>query len=199
MIYQVKMFKKNSFFSYIIRFCSLLKMQRELLRACEGASLSKGGLNFAEFKARLIQEFPRKEKRITTFKTRKELQEYCLQDRNIRAKVNRTKKSLEKTKQSYSPKSPEKDYFKSGSKLTPQQRKLCRCIAHVSAKNPGKCYEGRSPEWKLGKNSENCKNPYAICRSRIGGGGKIRCYDEYDFRKMPKEEVKAVKRLHSKM
>lgn len=169
-------------------------MDSKLLKACAGASASRGGLNLSEFRSSLIREFPRKEKRVKAIKTRKELEEYCRKDRNIRARMKR---------QSFSPKAPKaskasKDYFKAGSTLTSKEKKMCRCIAHVSAKNPDKCYSGSDPEWKRGRDSPNCKNPYAICRSRIKGGGKIHCYDEYDFRKMPDDEVRAVKKLHGK-
>jgi len=177
-------------------------MDPKLIRAINGASASRGGLNLKEFRSRLVKEFPRKEKRINSIKTRKELEEYCQKDRNIQARIKRNApKSASKT--SKAPKTPKKskpskDYFKAGSKLTDSQKKMCRCIAHVSAKNPDRCYKGPNPEWKVGPASLGCRNPYSICRASLGGGGSIRCYDEYDFRKMPKDEVRAVKKLHGK-
>lgn len=182
-------------------------MDIELIRAIKGYSASGGGLNLSEFRTRLGKEFPRKKKKINNIKTRKELEAYCEKDRNIQARIKRSgKKSSSKPKpktskplkSSKNPK-PTKDYFKEGSKLTASQKKMCRCIAHVSAKNPDKCYEGQNPGWKKGPNSLGCRNPYSICRAAVGGGGSIRCYEEYDFRKMPKDEVSALKKLHGKI
>lgn len=176
-------------------------MDTELIRAINGASASRGGLNLKAFKSSLAKEFPRKEKRINNIKTRKELEEYCQKDRIIRARIKRNAPKASKAPRAPkgSKKSkPSKDYFKAGSKLTASQKKMCRCIAHVSAKNPDRCYRGPNPEWKAGPASPGCRNPYSICRASLGGGGSIRCYDEYDFRKMPKDEVRAVKKLHSK-
>lgn len=175
-------------------------MDTRLFKACNGLPASKGGLNATQFRSQLIKEFPRKEKRIDSLQTRKELEEFCREDRNIQARIKRQHRSPKPSKPSKSPKSPKtpKDYSKSGSKLSVREKKMCRCIAHVSAGNPVKCYTGSDPEWKKGPDSPSCRNPYAICRSRIRGVGKIRCYDDYDFRKMPENEVRAVKKLHGK-
>jgi len=97
---------------------------------------------------------------------------------------------------SASPKSPRKDYFKANSPLTDRQRAYCRCIAHVAAKNPTSCYQGKSPEWKLGPKSKTCVNPYSVCAASVGTTS--RCYNYYDFRKVPQNEVSAIKRLHGK-
>lgn len=58
------------------------------------------------------------------------------------------------------------------------------------------CYQGKNPEWKLGPKSDKCVNPYSICAASVGTTS--RCYDHYDFRKMPQNEARAIKRLHGK-
>lgn len=190
-------------------------MNSELIKACKGYSASKGGLNLTQFRYQLIEEFPKKKNKIESMNTRKELEYFCQNDRNIQARIKRyynRPKTSNYSKSPRSPKSPKspnnsknsktsktsKNYFKSGSKLTSQEKKMCRCIAHVSAKNPNKCYRGSNPEWKKGPDSPNCRNPYSICRSRISGVKQIHCYDEYNFNNMPDNEVRAIKRLHGK-
>jgi len=168
-------------------------MDPRLIRAINAKSASRGGLNFEAFVDDLSEEFPRKARKIASFDTRKELEEYCQQDRIIQSRIRKSHSH------SYAPKKPKsKDYFKSGSTLSVEEQKMCRCIAHVSAQNPGKCYRGKNPEWKKGKDSAGCRNPYGICRARLQGGGSIECYKEYDFRKMPQKEVDAIKKLHGK-
>lgn len=98
---------------------------------------------------------------------------------------------------SMGPESPRrKDYFKPNVPLSERQQAYCRCVAHVAAKNPMSCYRGKSPEWKKGRDSENCVNPYSVCAASVGTTSK--CYNYYNFRKIPTQEKQALKRLHGK-
>lgn len=67
-------------------------MEDSLLKACQGRSASRGGLNVKEFREALVERFPKKEKKLRTLKTRRDLQEFCKNDRNIYAAVKRAEK-----------------------------------------------------------------------------------------------------------
>jgi len=241
-------------------------MDKSLYLAYKGRSASRGGLNVKEFRESLVEQFPKKEKKIRACKNRKQLIECCEKDRNIRASMNRMEKNysprnkyrsngrrspprspprrkINKVYRSRSPRKPEEEgcgcglaksprkpeeegcgcglarsprkpeeegcgcglvrspsypegYFKKGTSLTDKQKRYCRCIAHVASNYPMKCYSGSDPEWKKGPKSKKCGNPYSICASSVGT--TTSCYDHYDFRRMPKKEVKALKALHGK-
>ena len=94
------------------------------------------------------------------------------------------------------PKTPKKSYFKDSTNLSKKQQSYCRCVAHVAAKNPASCYGGSSPEWKKGAKSRGCTNPYQICAGSVGTSAS--CYDQYDFRRIRTNEVRALRRLHGK-
>jgi len=62
-----------------------------------------------------------------------------------------------------------KDYwFKGGSNLTELNKKYCRCLVHVSGK---------------------VNNPYAVCTKSVGREGSPKCFDEFDFNHIPKDEL----------
>ncbi len=210
-------------------------MDETLLRAYEGKSASRGGLNAKAFKDRLIEQYPKKAKKIRACKTRGDLIECCTKDRNIYASIKRAQKNYSaksprrvarrtarRTRSpprtpvlrarspadpeesensdcgcsmSMAPKTP-KDYFKPNTNLSGKKQRFCRCVAHMAEKNPASCYGGANPEWKKGAKSRGCMNPYAICAKSVGTTS--RCYDQYDFRKIPASEVKALRRLHGK-
>ncbi len=240
-------------------------MDETLLRAYEGKSASRGGLNAKAFKDRLIEQYPKKAKKIRACKTRGTLTECCTKDKNMCASFKRAQKSYsaksprkvagrtvrrtrspprspvlrypprrpvfrsrspadpeesdcgcsmamapktptygdEESEDSdcgcsmaMAPKTPKKSYFKDSTHLSKKQQSYCRCVAHVAAKNPASCYGGSSPEWKKGAKSRGCTNPYQICAGSVGTSA--RCYDQYDFRKIRANEVRALRRLHGK-
>src|SRR5205085_6538 len=67
-----------------------------------------------------------------------------------------------------------------GKGYTEREKKFCRCVSHVSAKQ------------------ENV-NPYAVCKSSTGQRANVKCMDyyveEYD---MPEDEIKAMAKMKKK-
>jgi len=82
-------------------------------------------------------------------------------------------------------------YFKSGSSLSEDQKKYCKCTLHVGARNSVDCNLNKS--FKLGS---NCYNPYAVCSKSTHRTGSVICGTEYDFESMPKAERDAFAALH---
>ncbi|AGO83813.1 hypothetical protein psal_cds_254 [Pandoravirus salinus] len=54
-------------------------------------------------------------------------------------------------------------YFWRGAPLDDQQKKYCRCLLHVAARNKAGCYD--TPD-ALG--TGRCYNPYAVCTASVG-------------------------------
>lgn len=77
----------------------------------------------------------------------------------------RTKASVQKKYKS-TPDSPSKPWYKSSSKLTHRQRKYCDCLLEIT----------------------NANNPYAVCAASTHGSVH-RCGDEYDWKKLPREQL----------
>ena len=94
------------------------------------------------------------------------------------------------------------NYFRSSSKLNPFQKKYCRCIAHVTATMSDKCL--REKTWKkpyeeIKKSGiKDCRNPFAICTKSTNRRGKFSCFENFDFKKMPREEVRKQALLEGK-
>jgi hypothetical protein len=66
-------------------------------------------------------------------------------------------------------------YFKRGTPLAVQQQKYCRCVAHVQARGTARV-------------------PYAACAKTTGTSA--RCFEYYDFKKIPETELKGLAALH---
>nr|QBK86316.1 MAG: HeH/LEM domain protein [Marseillevirus LCMAC102] len=142
-------------------------MDKKLLNACMGKSASSGGLNLPKFKIALQKQYPQRSKEIGK-KTRKSLYGYCLNSPEIKQDIRNAKEK----------------YFVTRSPLSQQQKKYCRCIAHVAAKNPEWC--NKHGTWKT------CVNPYAVCTTRTRRTGMFYCVKYMDLDSMPAKEVKAL-------
>lgn len=80
-------------------------------------------------------------------------------------------------------------YFLGNAPLLDQQKKYCRCVAHVSAKNPEWCNRERA--WFSVRNGKQCANPFSICTKSTKRRGQIECSINFDFRNFPEEELRA--------
>lgn len=137
-------------------------MDQRLARACEGSSYSRGGLNLNTFRSRLATLYPQYKDYIMSAK-RYELTSFCNGNSTILMDISRVRDP----------------YFHENTHLTEEQKKYCRCVMHVSAKN--------------------VTNPYAVCTKSVGRDSKINCYPEYDFSNIPTAESNAYLRQEGKM
>jgi len=156
-------------------------MDKVLLNACMGKSSAGGGLNIADFREEMAEMFPEKADKIMNM-NRKQLQGLCKRDVEIREEIKEAKAR----------------YFLPGSPLNERQIAYCRCLAHVSAKNPAECYTGADPEWKKGPKSKRCYNMYSVCTKSTKRKGRFRCTPYYDLDDMPADEVKSIAMLEGK-
>ena len=85
-----------------------------------------------------------------------------------------------------------KNYIKSNAKLTNQQKRFCRCILHIAAKNKKTC--NKTKKWN---NKNKCYNPYSTCAKKVKTttGGKP-CYYKFKKSSIPKNEIIAYIYLH---
>jgi len=146
-------------------------MDVKLLNACLGKSSSAGGLNLPEMKRQLIKLFPEHRQEIQR-RTRKSLYNYCKKYFGEEMREAKAK------------------YFVKGTPLSKHQMDYCRCLAHVSAKNPEWCYKHGA--WKRTRPSAPCYNPYALCTKSTKRRGRFHCTKYYDFENMPAKEVRAL-------
>ena len=93
-----------------------MPMSKQLVLACDGKSVSQGGLNAEKLKEELSALFPNEEHKIRSM-TRKSLLVYCKRTPVINKEIRTSKEK----------------YFRPGSPLNSRQQAYCRCIAHVSA------------------------------------------------------------------
>ena len=149
-------------------------MDSKLLNACLGKSKSTGGLNFPEMKKALIKLFPKHRQDIQK-RTRKSLYQYC--KRHFGEEIREAKER----------------YFVKGAPLNKRQMDYCRCLAHISAKNPEWCYKHGA--WKTTRKGSPCYNPYAICTKSTRRKGRFHCTKYYNLENMPSKEVKALARM----
>jgi hypothetical protein len=155
-------------------------MEERFVNACRGKSKSQGGMNIQEFKEAITFYFGLEEDEIANM-TRKELEMICNQ-----------------LDESNSPRNEKEEdrYFLPGNPLTKEQKKYCRCIAHVSAKNPENCY--RDGEWEKGPKSAGCVNPYSVCTKSTKRKGRFKCAPYYNLDRIPRKEVEGIAKLHDK-
>jgi len=156
-------------------------MDQVLLKACMGKSVSGGGLNLQDFREEMAERFPNKAEKIREM-NRKKLTAFCKRDKQIREDIEKAKDR----------------YFLPGSPLKKKQKDYCRCLAHVSAKNPSQCYEGNNPEWKQGRKSKTCLNVYSVCTKSAKRKGRFHCLKYYDLDNIPPDEVESISALHGK-
>jgi hypothetical protein len=87
-------------------------------------------------------------------------------------------------------------YFTDDSRLDETQKKFCRNVRHVAAKQDKWCLQGEN--W-FGKNPETgkvCYNPYSIAAKN--SGTTTPCFLDIDWRKIPQEEFQAEVYLKNK-
>lgn len=111
--------------------------------------------------------------------------------------IKSPKKSPKSPKSAKSPKSPKGDeYFNSKSvdSISDTQKRYCRCVLHVAAKNKKECNISKGISDKKSRTSD-CVNPYAICRKNIKPETKY-CAEYYDYSNIPDRELVAFAELH---
>jgi hypothetical protein len=90
-----------------------------------------------------------------------------------------------------SSKTPRKrSYFKRGNKLSAEDRKYCRCVYHVAAKQSEACL--RSRRWQTQVKGRNCYNPYSVCTASTKRRGSVKCFENTNLKNMPRKELKAL-------
>lgn len=141
------------------------ELDETLRRACEGRASSAGGLNVSELKSKLVKIFPNERDRIMSSK-RTELQnsKWCLE---VRDKI----RDLEKQR-----------YPKIEGEYTEQDKKNCRCQAHVALKG-------------------QVDSIYGVCNSRVGHtpGKVLRCADYFQTEYiLSDEEISALAKYKGK-
>ena len=83
------------------------------------------------------------------------------------------------------------DWIKKNTQETPQQKKYCRCLLEVAAKQTDKCLTSGT------KGTKGCPEPHAICARSTGTStGRTPC--DHDFDSMPNEYLIAFLELHGK-
>lgn len=81
-------------------------------------------------------------------------------------------------------------YFKTGTDLREDEKKWCRCVLHVASQQTDQCLENPTANAFKIFNGRQCYNPYSVCASRIKTTSR-RCGDQYDFTKIPDNELRA--------
>jgi hypothetical protein len=77
-------------------------------------------------------------------------------------------------------------WFRSDSKLDEHQKKYCRCVLEVAAKQPGSCNMEKA--WFQERDHRTCYNPYAVCAKSVGVSVSS-CGQDYDFNNIPTAEL----------
>ena len=149
-------------------------MDVKLLNACMGKSKSAGGMNFPEMKRALVRLFPEHRQDIQR-RTRKSLYNYCKKYFGVEMREAKSK------------------YFVKGTPLNKRQMDYCRCLAHISAKNPEWCYKHGA--WKTVRRGTPCYNEFAVCTKSTKRKGRFKCTQYYDLRNMPSSEVRGLARM----
>jgi hypothetical protein len=94
--------------------------------------------------------------------------------------------------------SPDKvRWIRTGTNLSEEDKKHCRCLLDVAAKQSESCLRGK--EWpKHGSYKDatkGCYGPYAICPDR--SGKKLRCGEYYNYEEIPDKYLLAYINLHN--
>ena len=152
-------------------------------KALMGKTKSQGGMNLPELKIYLMGMYPSHAPRMKNLDRGGIIRYYR---RNIEEKSRHSQNS---------------SYFLKDAKISESQRKYCRCVAHISAKNDEWCYTHGM--WKRGRSSgrslskRKCYNPYAVCTKATHrrGPGSRECLKYMDLDNMPLSEVKALANL----
>ena len=70
------------------------------------------------------------------------------------------------------------DYIIRQAPLDESQKKYCRCVLKVAAKQPGSC--NREKAWYQKRSGRTCVNPYAICAKSVGTTSQCEMYYNWD-------------------
>lgn len=83
------------------------------------------------------------------------------------------------------------DIFIDGAPLTEQEKRYCRCVIDVAAKNPPECFN--LPSFAVLPSGQRCVSSYAICSASVGK--QANCGAWYDFSKFSDTRLEAYARL----
>jgi hypothetical protein len=86
-----------------------------------------------------------------------------------------------------------RDYFRPDTHLNDREKKYCRCILSVGARNSEECLRERA--WLKTRGGRTCYNPYAICHSSTGLRTQVSCDTEYELENIPENELIAYAHL----
>lgn len=80
------------------------------------------------------------------------------------------------------------NYFKDDVDLQDEEKKWCRCVLHVAAKQNDKCLENVNQNAMKVFEGKTCYNPYAICSASIGTSSR-KCGMNYSYDDIPDNEL----------
>jgi hypothetical protein len=86
------------------------------------------------------------------------------------------------------------NYFKIDADLRENEKKWCRCVLHVAAKQTDQCLEDVNEHAGQVFNGRTCYNPYAICSATVGTSSR-KCGINYEFRNIPDQELIAYAKI----
>ncbi len=80
------------------------------------------------------------------------------------------------------------NYFKKKTKLEKDEKKWCRCVLHVAAKQNQSCLQDVNNNAEKTLDGQMCYNPYAVCSKTIGTSSR-KCGINYNFKNIPDDEL----------
>jgi len=90
--------------------------------------------------------------------------------------LKRTRKPKEEKIQEYL-------YFGEDASLTEQEKKYCRCIMHVAAKQSDWCLKQRA--WGERRGNKTCYQPWSVCTKSTKRRAVVECSKNFDFSRVP--------------
>lgn len=92
------------------------------------------------------------------------------------------------------PKKEKRQMIQQNAPLNEKQRKWCRCVLKVAAKQTPKCLQQKG--WYKKYEGKECYNPYSICSKSVGTSSK-ECAKYYNLDQLTKTELLGYARLNS--
>jgi hypothetical protein len=86
------------------------------------------------------------------------------------------------------------NYFKENADLNEREKKWCRCVLHVAAKQSDQCLENVNENAGKLFDGKSCYNFYAVCSSTVGTSSR-KCGINYEFRNIPDNELVAYAKI----
>jgi hypothetical protein len=86
------------------------------------------------------------------------------------------------------------NYFKKDADLRENEKKWCRCVLHVAAKQSDQCLVNVNERAGQVFNGLTCFNPYAVCGASVGTSSR-KCGINYEFRNIPDQELIAYAKI----